>query len=742
MEQLARLSKNFADTRPTKCNCCDGKISFNKNLCLPCQVFNDATHLIRCHADTVLYDNRPLNERLKNGDCLVCQLVGTTVRKATPYEEWWNGISSSIVTMDCPSTLAKWHDNSFLTSALDQWPDGEHGFRCITRLYVSEAGRSSKKRSIGLQLYLQYKKILKNLTGARQWDAPFLDIPRVTEMLRCCRQEKSLQHLVKEPFFRNFILISTIEQCIITPRFPVEYITLSYEWKKARSGEVVQLTRSNLRQLQQPGSFQLLGLPPLISDAIQLCQELHENYIWIDRFCIVQDDPESKATQIGAMDRIYSSAKFTIVATIDDQQTVGLPGIRQRPRVPSLFTSSRATEELRKRGWDDPLSIIDQSEWNTRGWTFQERLLSPICLFITDVDAIVACHHCGHSSQELIPNQSPFPAKTSLYRKGAYGLQTMTDYINCLQEYTRRVLTLEADILDAFAGVCNILANTIWETSFLYGLPEKYIVQSMLWSACEPGKPRVGSASIPSWSWASLSGPIRYLHLIESRIVDPGPFATVLVTGIIVLIADLHFQDPRRGQLRLLAVAENPEQRDPTRPIELRDYRGRSYRTAVVAKLGPNRVPYRIAQNYPSCLTFTSTVGSLLIRKRPRKYSRHNFDLLVERDKDTVRKIGLAEIPEAYSSQQLGNPSFNDVIRCSVVAICGDWANPFVAADEWHSLKNEVYMCRNDEEVHDWTLYIILLRRTGDVFRRIGIGFVGADMWHLTMPKWQTVVLA
>ena len=34
-----------------------------------------------------------------------------------------------------------------------------------------------------------------------------------------------------------------------------------------------------------------------------------------------------------------------------------------------------------------------------------------------------------------------------------------------------------------------------------------------------------------------------------------------------------------------------------------------------------------------------------------RKYSRHNFDLLVERDKDTVRRIGLAEIPEAYSSQ-------------------------------------------------------------------------------------------
>ena len=69
-------------------------------------------------------------------------------------------------------------------------------------------------------------------------------------------------------------------------------------------------------------------------------------------------------------------------------------------------------------------------------------------------------------------------------------------------------------------------------------------------------------------------------------------------------------------------------------------------------------------------------------------------------------------------------------------------ANSYVAADEWQSLRNEVYWCRNDEEVHDWTLYVILLRRTGDVFRRIGIGFVGADMWHLAMPKWQTLLLA
>jgi hypothetical protein len=50
-----------------------------------------------------------------------------------------------------------------------------------------------------------------------------------------------------------------------------------------------------------------------IEDAIRLCWEFEEQYLWVDSLCIIQDDPEDKAKQIGMTEEIYSASVLILV---------------------------------------------------------------------------------------------------------------------------------------------------------------------------------------------------------------------------------------------------------------------------------------------------------------------------------------------------------------------------------------------------------------------------------------------
>ncbi|GME33314.1 HET-domain-containing protein [Neofusicoccum parvum] len=64
------------------------------------------------------------------------------------------------------------------------------------------------------------------------------------------------------------------------------------------------------------------------------CIQLDIGFIWVDRFCITQDDEASKLGQIQRMGDIYASAVVTIVAASGTDAWAGLPGVlTDRPRV-------------------------------------------------------------------------------------------------------------------------------------------------------------------------------------------------------------------------------------------------------------------------------------------------------------------------------------------------------------------------------------------------------------------------
>lgn len=86
---------------------------------------------------------------------------------------------------------------------------------------------------------------------------------------------------------------------------------------------------------QQIGNLRLLSVVPrTIDDAISLVQHLGWNYLWVDRYCIDQNDDDDKSEQISRMGEIYKGFIITIIAAAGDDDEFGLLGVGSQRRIP------------------------------------------------------------------------------------------------------------------------------------------------------------------------------------------------------------------------------------------------------------------------------------------------------------------------------------------------------------------------------------------------------------------------
>ncbi|KAF1349225.1 HET-domain-containing protein, partial [Lizonia empirigonia] len=153
------------------------------------------------------------------------------------------------------------------------------------------------------------------------------------------------------------------------------YVCLSYVWG----------TESDL---EQPSHGTLGVLSRTVEDAIYATQELGFRYLWIDRYCIDQANEAEKHDTINNMDIIYQGADLTIVAAAGDGPHTGLPGILSTPRCPQQTVTIGRTQHI---VIEDHVREIRKSLWYTRGWTYQEMLLSRRCLVFTPSQVYFQC---------------------------------------------------------------------------------------------------------------------------------------------------------------------------------------------------------------------------------------------------------------------------------------------------------------------------------------------------------------
>lgn len=133
---------------------------------------------------------------------------------------------------------------------------------------------------------------------------------------------------------RAIILIDVVDICLVERSMTqVRYIALSY----MRGDTIIPITTLANVELRQSKTSLPIELPATIQDAISVVQRIGERFLWVDALCIVQDDLNSKHSDIRRMDAIYSNAVVTIVALSGHSANAGLPGVRPGSRNPQCI---------------------------------------------------------------------------------------------------------------------------------------------------------------------------------------------------------------------------------------------------------------------------------------------------------------------------------------------------------------------------------------------------------------------
>lgn len=229
----------------------------------------------------------------------------------------------------------------------------------------------------------------------------------------------------------------------IDPRGPSAFVTLSYVWGQD--------------QWEGPDEHGRLPhqFPELIRGAIWVTLTLGYRYLWIDRYCVPQNDPIRRHSLVNNMDKIYEQSVLCIVAAAARSPTDGLHGIT-RPRVKQQETFDFGSLSL-SQVMTNIREDVRASQWNSRGWTFQEGYLARRRLVFTATQCCFQCDASWFLETLKYPTRSnfwpsrtlnPFPDRFS--RKDCY-----QQFASCAKDYCRRQLSKDSDAIAAFTGVLN-----------------------------------------------------------------------------------------------------------------------------------------------------------------------------------------------------------------------------------------------------------------------------------------------
>ncbi|KAJ8111756.1 hypothetical protein OPT61_g5716 [Boeremia exigua] len=287
-----------------------------------------------------------------------------------------------------------------------------------------------------------------------------------------------------------------------------------------RDGAIISLGEANLDYAalsyvwgaSDPTGTSSLEYPATILDSMAVTKALGLRYLWVDRYCIDQENATEKLVQINLMDRIYEQAQFTIIAATGDTWS-GLPGVGR---------TTRGAQQRLRLGDMELLSMpsinlyYKEIPWSTRAWTFQEGSVSRRKLLFFKGEVVYLCEQM-QCFEGL--DQSPSPWSNPRYNVVSDGyLRSMIPSVyrshsatslqstgKLLEGYCNRDMSFSSDAIKAFLGVLNATRTTHY-----WGVPigplsssNAQLTMDLIWFNVEPIEQR---SEFPSWSWARWNG--------------------------------------------------------------------------------------------------------------------------------------------------------------------------------------------------------------------------------------------
>jgi hypothetical protein len=351
------------------------------------------------------------------------------------------------------------------------------------------------------------------------------------------------------------------------------YIALSHRWTSET--ELCCTTTENIDARRERNADWLQTLPKTFLDALDFARRLGVKYVWVDSLCIIQhgDNGDDWRQESVKMADYYQQSLLTIVATSGSRDH-GLipPKISLPPTVARLpYRDKNGSRQgffyvySYNKGVDQQYrSSIQESELLTRGWVFQEWLLSRRIVYFTPSGMFIECqaerphNERGEVSQTWPENDLP-TADQSL-AKNAFLFETASInsmWYRIVESYSALSLTKpEKDRIVALTGIAKEFREALTEAASgsgpatatvqcglesVSGLWLRDLHRGLLWeqkpSECTPRR----LPELPTWSWASTVCPVIWDDTHNTRIKPE-----VKVVAVITSEGDVFSMDSLR----------------------------------------------------------------------------------------------------------------------------------------------------------------------------------------------------
>ncbi|KAL1617617.1 hypothetical protein SLS56_010882 [Neofusicoccum ribis] len=331
------------------------------------------------------------------------------------------------------------------------------------------------------------------------------------------------------------------------------YLILSYCWGE-NSDNSSATTTKNFPDYQKAMSMDIF--PATCRDAIRVTRSLGFRYLWIDAFCIIQDDEEDWHREAGRMVDAYKNAFLTIVPLQSQSAHDGL--LNSSPSGAIIPFESRVVQGLQGKYWvheiqpgpkdlfqspfKQRVSLSDAShemlvreehlsKWQTRAWTFQEDLACQKALIFGIESTYFKC------GREVYKADGEAPFTTVRLDGPGHYLELPEEnkskkdilgrfWYRLIHSYMKREITHQNDRLPAISSLARTINEALpEEDQYVAGLFSSDLPRGLLWQN-KPGSKAHGfddhleqsfftrpSYVSPSWSWASSPGNAAYSPL-------------------------------------------------------------------------------------------------------------------------------------------------------------------------------------------------------------------------------------
>ncbi|KAH8647209.1 heterokaryon incompatibility protein-domain-containing protein [Xylariales sp. PMI_506] len=341
------------------------------------------------------------------------------------------------------------------------------------------------------------------------------------------------------------------------------YVTLSHCWGVSSEAPGYRLFQTDTAGAERPGislsdaqkGIDINLLPRTFRDAIHITQRMGIRYLWIDSLCILQDSSEDWEAEAQVMHLVYMGSYLTIAADGSSDSEGGIYKTRNPSAAKPVIVSPQWNRRVQRNTFllvpvDFWKAMVSESYLGRRSWCLQERFLSPAVLHFGQTQVAFECRSSeacetfpGGIPDSLHDQHGRFKSfdlakagrglRENLWKRqgrkddesGDRSLDKYYLWSRLIEKYARTDITEDKDKLIAIYGMGRFM-QLLLDDTYIGGLWFDIFPSQLLWTidcgyrsaiiiedeslraSSTPPATRPDARNAPTWSWASVNGPI------------------------------------------------------------------------------------------------------------------------------------------------------------------------------------------------------------------------------------------